>query len=1116
MDVADTPENVLQQISRALSLTSGESPPTVGNFVATGDNDGIGKLVEIEHDKARVAFFSSIAERHERTYPLHRLRPVRLPPQTRVYTNSASSARWRMGRVVAESFADDAQLWYDIRFPNHRDERLPESALEVRCFGPTTDPTEVLAWGGAESQFLHDRRKVASKALICWRAASRGLTGLMSSSIELLPHQLEVARRILEDPVQRYLLADEVGLGKTIEAGIVIRQCLLDEPDAQVVILVPPTLVRQWQQELKRKFHVQDFPNQLRVLPFGELPNLDASGYDLLVIDEAHRLSPGGDATAVSFAHLREVAEHSRRLLLISATPIFGNERATLVLLHLLDPVTYRLDDVDGFRQRIERRQEFGQRLLALKPNLPTPILRKVLEQTRQSFPDDQVVQQLGQNALTAGAKTPTLIADLKRHIAETYRLHQRLLRTRRRDLEGWELHPRQSEVVVEVDEDPRVADAWRWLDDWWDAAHRATGTETEGVSQPEIERKLARRYALLFEALGRGVEEFVSEVEHQDQLVADERLVTFEGEAELLAAWDTMRDRTDQRISVTGRLMTFTGLSARAWIEVTPRVATVVDSAMLLVRAIQRSGPEPPKVVIFSSSTNVARELVTCLRVVNGEDRIFSVIQGMSADQIDLAVARFAGCPHPSALVCDESGEEGLNLHFAHGIVHADLPLAPSRIEQRIGRLDRFGRQLPIIYQRLILPSDDDTSPWQAWYELLNNTFRIFDSSVSEIHFILDRLRRQIVLALFRTGTHGLRHIARHVEQKLDEERRQLDEQYALDRLAIDDDEAKSLFAQFKGGDDLAPAAVDQWLGGVLQLERTPSGGNAGAFSYQWDDRHTLLPELPWRLFLKDGLDRPVTYRRATAIAHSTVSLLRPGFSLIDRIEQFMRWDDRGTAFATWRLDPSWNVEERGEWLGFRLCYLIEANQAALAQISAEETGPELLATLRRRADALLPPWIETIYINTNLEEVKDPELTAILDRPYRDEMDSNGRWDFNLGSRPAALESRVDSTQFVRLCRQVRERSEQILRSSPRFQTQIEAAQRQADIELKHRNERLRYRVEVIRQETGRDDPTIAAEIRRARAILTSIGEPSVRLDAIGFYIVSNRIPPVGRADE
>ncbi|MFZ3234920.1 MAG: SNF2-related protein [Stellaceae bacterium] len=127
------------------------------------------------------------------------------------------------------------------------------------------------------------------------RAASIGMSALLTSAIELEAHQIEVVRRILQDPVQRYLLADEVGLGKTIEAGILIRQCVLDAiDDFTILVLVPEPLIAQWRSELSSKFFLEHYLDKsIHVLALGDndrvRPLLGKA--TMLVIDEAHHLT---------------------------------------------------------------------------------------------------------------------------------------------------------------------------------------------------------------------------------------------------------------------------------------------------------------------------------------------------------------------------------------------------------------------------------------------------------------------------------------------------------------------------------------------------------------------------------------------------------------------------------------------------------------------------------------------------------------------------------------------------------------------------------------------------------------------------------------------------------
>ena len=145
----------------------------------------------------------------------------------------------------------------------------PNSSISQRsntlssCFGrlravgnpPNHDPTPFLAAKITETPRFADPRSAFVRSIVAQRAAAMGISALLSSSIELEAHQVEVVRRVLQDPVQRYLLADEVGLGKTVEAGVLIRQCFLDGgPDTQVVVLAPSSLVTQWRSELASKF----------------------------------------------------------------------------------------------------------------------------------------------------------------------------------------------------------------------------------------------------------------------------------------------------------------------------------------------------------------------------------------------------------------------------------------------------------------------------------------------------------------------------------------------------------------------------------------------------------------------------------------------------------------------------------------------------------------------------------------------------------------------------------------------------------------------------------------------------------------------------------------------
>ena len=326
---------------------------------------GIGKVEHQEDGLAHVSFFDSpVTESTKVSVPETCLKPVILAPQTRVYWQDEETVDWRVGRMI-----DADHEVAEVQFPNKDIRILKVDDIFVRWDKPIKDPTDYLRHKINETPRFAQTRSGFTKALIAQRGACQGMTALISSTIDFEPHQVEVVRRVLRDPVQRYLLADEVGLGKTIEAGVLIRQYVLDEPtNHNVVILVPQALVSQWRDELDHRFllnaQLEDSINIVSMTePMDRLCSL-LNNAGMLVIDEAHNLS----SNHCLYEGLRESISCVPRLLLLSATPVLHNERGFLEMLHLLDPFVYRLEQEEAFRQRIKHRQLLAETVAGLVP----------------------------------------------------------------------------------------------------------------------------------------------------------------------------------------------------------------------------------------------------------------------------------------------------------------------------------------------------------------------------------------------------------------------------------------------------------------------------------------------------------------------------------------------------------------------------------------------------------------------------------------------------------------------------------------------------------------------------------------------------------------------------
>lgn len=214
------------------------------------------------------------------------------------------------------------------------------------------------------------------------RLQRSGLRGLLGTRTALLPHQLYVALEVGKRHAPRVLLADEVGLGKTIEAGMILHRQLLTGASTRALIIVPDSLQYQWLVEMRRRFNLAfslfdeerlgadqlDNPFESEQLVLCSLSLFDNSPlwrelallapWDLVIVDEAHRIhadEQGGDA----FTFLQELSQHSAGLLLLTATPEQVGQEAHFARLALLDPA--RFHDYAAFQQEEQRYRQWSE-----------------------------------------------------------------------------------------------------------------------------------------------------------------------------------------------------------------------------------------------------------------------------------------------------------------------------------------------------------------------------------------------------------------------------------------------------------------------------------------------------------------------------------------------------------------------------------------------------------------------------------------------------------------------------------------------------------------------------------------------------------------------------------
>ncbi len=332
---------------------------------------GLGIVVDLEGRRVTLAF---PAVEEERTYAVENAPLTRLRFKPGDHISTVDEVELRVTEVQEQG----GLLLYTGT--NHHEELVTVSELELDAFVQLTTPQQRLLNGHFDkNRYFALRVATFMHADRLQRSPARGLLGSRTS---LLPHQLYIASEVGRRHAPRVLLADEVGLGKTIEAGMIIQNQLLTGRASRVLVLVPPTLLHQWLVEMLRRFnlHFSLFDAE-RIAAAGEdnplegeqlvLSSLDlfladpvarekalAAQWDLVTVDEAHHLHWEPEAAGEDYRFVEALAAQSAGLLLLTATPEQIGQASHFARLRLLDPS--RFHDLQRFSEEEQQYRKWS------------------------------------------------------------------------------------------------------------------------------------------------------------------------------------------------------------------------------------------------------------------------------------------------------------------------------------------------------------------------------------------------------------------------------------------------------------------------------------------------------------------------------------------------------------------------------------------------------------------------------------------------------------------------------------------------------------------------------------------------------------------------------------
>ena len=573
--------------------------------------------------------------------------------------------------------------------------------------------------------------------------SANDMWGVFSQSrIELLPHQLWVCRRVLDTWPARWLIADDVGLGKTIEAGLVLLPLLSRETVKRVLIVCPASLVEQWQARLRTMFDIRcsryateadteraDFwatNNQviasLQTLRADRKDRhqrlLESPPWDLLIVDEAHHLNADEDTgQTLGYRFIEKLVEQKRveSMLFFTGTPHRGRNYSFLALLQLLRPDLFNpqeplSDQLSHLREVAIRNNKQnvtdlqGERLFY--PPDVQPVTYSYSPEEARFY--DMLTEFIATGKAYASNLGPTDERAVMLVLIAMQKLASSSVAAIKRALEG------RLERITE-------------------------SREKLGRLRSQYEK--ARRFLALYEDSERESDsDTLSRMEEEiDKRAAELRLMEDEEPRleELVQAADAVKAETKIKKIL---LMLESDFQDRQVLFFTEYKAT---QSLLMSELIQRFGDG-------------------CVTFINGDDRAEGVVNASgqvqaiveqredAADKFNRGEYRF--------LISTEAGGEGIDLQEnCHSLVHVDLPWNPMRLHQRVGRLNRYGQKHRVEVRTVRNPDTVESRIWDKLFikmqHIMTAMGRVMDEPEDLLQLVLGMESPAFFRELFSEG---------------------------------------------------------------------------------------------------------------------------------------------------------------------------------------------------------------------------------------------------------------------------------------------------------------------------------------------------------------------------
>ena len=948
-----------------------------GNLVhwQNGPSNNIGVVKDISPRNVAVSF--DRGEQMIFVLPTDVITRVIFDPGTLVQVQPSG----KKGVVIGHSEINNL-LIYQLNLASGSQPNVIETSLRLAVL---TNPLELLLQGTLHSARSVNLRLTATRLLFEHQYGE--LPSLSNSRVEIKAHQVGVLHRIISAYPHRFLLADEVGLGKTIEAGLIIKELKARGIAKRVLILAPSGIIGQWQVEMRTKFGLifslyrgdtvrylqSNHPsenvwtlndNVIASHTFASLyedkrREISLAGWDLIVIDEAHHARRTWQgAHKYTTTNLYKLAESlaepeagkSTGVLLLTATPMQLHRFELFSLMELLDLALFT--NFDDFEDHCDSLAGLNQTCENLKRIHVLSDLAK-----ESTIKDVSVWLEKEVSDIATLASTPEGNSQLTDELYQHHRLSEVMLRNRKAVVGGF--MPRVAQIwPVEMNDPERTA--YEAITNYVQSGYvlsrnlknnalgllMATFQKINSSSSYALRQSLLRRIDKLDAMLPK--QTYYLDIEDEDM---EEKPVT-----------DTLKDI----LGVTESKDILEEIDELARIVQLIDDIEIDSKASALISGLNDEilrEDKDVKVIIFTQFRDTQEYL---RQKISPPWNVHMYHGQLKPSEKDDVVGRFKELDGPQIMISTEAGGEGRNFQFCHIIINYDLPWNPMKIEQRIGRLDRLGQKHPVMVINFSLRGTIE----ERVLDVLHTRIQVFEQTIGGLDPILgdveDSIKNIFLLAKSEAARNrALAKLDQDLKTRIYEARRAESRlaDLIMDTKSFRQDEVKELLER-RGV--LNYQSMTQFILGLLNefhVQIKESKQMEGVYTLQLNNK--FFNEFPQ--FEREGKERQVTFDPSVARDYETIDFLAFGHELVDKLVEYVR-SDNYPGLASYRLIIT---DDKEPVRGWYFTYVLEYHGVK----DFKEVFPVFI-TLEGTEDDSLAAWLLERSARIRREDYDSSEL--------------------------------------------------------------------------------------------------------------------------------------------